>query len=99
MMQTTVAEYVALRSARALVLPTPASSNELHETLRLLLTVQVGEPVWTCVPVGAFAGLIVVVWAAQAAEAKRATSSIGKPPMIPILRILLIDSPVRCSSS
>lgn len=98
MMQTTVAEYVTLKFPVALALPTPASSYELHETLRPL-TVQLGEPVWTCVPVGAFAGLNVVVWTAQAAAAKRATSSIGKPPMIPILRILLIDSPVRRSSS
>src|SRR5215475_8360204 len=57
LMQTTVAEYAALKSAVAFVLPTTASSNELHETLRLLSTAQLGEPLWTCVPEGAFAGL------------------------------------------
>ncbi len=41
LMQTTVAVYVALKFAVAFVLPTPASSYELHETLRPL-TVQVG---------------------------------------------------------
>ena len=44
-MQTTVAEYVALKSARAFVLPTPANWNELHETLPLGETEQLGEPV------------------------------------------------------
>jgi hypothetical protein len=72
-MQTTVAEYVALKSARALVLPTPASSNELHETLRPL-TVQLGVPVWTCVPVGAFAGLNTVPADAAAENAMTAAS-------------------------
>ena len=66
LMQTTVAEYVADKFAVAFVLPTPASSYELHETLRPL-TEQLGVPVWTCVPFGAAAGLNVVV--AEAAEA------------------------------
>ena len=66
-MQTTTAEYVADNSAVALALPTPASSNELQETLRPLLTVQPGEPVCTCVPDGAFAGSNVVVTAEYAA--------------------------------
>src|SRR5262245_5588830 len=78
LMQTTVAEYVALRSAVALVLPTPASSNELHETLRPL-TVQLGVPRWTCVPLGAFAGSNVVVVAADtdAGNATAAANIIG----------------------
>src|SRR5215467_245503 len=67
LMHTTVAEYVALRFAVAFVLPTPASSKELHETLPLLPTVQPGVPVWTWVPVGAAAGLNVVLWLAEAA--------------------------------
>jgi hypothetical protein len=68
LMQTTVAEYVADKFACALVLPTPASSNELHETLRPL-TEQLGEPLWTCVPCGAFAGLKVLVDEANAVPA------------------------------
>jgi uncharacterized protein YggE len=71
-----VAEYVTLKSALAFVLPTPASSNELHETLRSL-TVQLGEPVWTCVPVGAFAGLNVVVGAAHATAEHAMTAANG----------------------
>lgn len=46
LIQTTVAEYVALKSARAFVLPTPASSNELQLTVRPE-TEQLGVPVWT----------------------------------------------------
>ena len=66
---------MALRSARAFVLPTPASWNELQLTLRLLLTAQPGVPVWTCVPVGAFAGLTVV--AAEAAAENTMTAANG----------------------
>jgi hypothetical protein len=76
LMHTTVAAYEAPISAWALVLPTPASSNELHETLRPL-TAQPGEPLWTCVPLGAFAGLNVVVVAADAAEGSANASIIG----------------------
>ncbi len=91
LMQTTVAEYVALKSARALVLPTPASSNELHETLRPL-TVQLGEPVWTCVPVGAFAGLNVVVWLAQAAAENAMTRANGTVNRKRIRRNTIVSS-------
>jgi hypothetical protein len=78
LMQTTVAEYVALKFAVALVLPTPASSNELHETLRLGLTVQPGVPLWTCVPCGAFAGLTTVPADAAAENAMTAASGVVK---------------------
>jgi hypothetical protein len=100
LVHVTVAVYVVANDPVAFVLPTPASSYELHETNCVAAsTVHVAVPTWKWVPSGAFAGLIVVVTAAQAAEAKRATISSGKPPTIPILRILLINSPVRCSSS
>ena len=58
------------------MLPTPASSNELHETLRPL-TVQAGVPRWTWVPLGAFAGSNVVVVAADAAEGSAKANIIG----------------------
>jgi hypothetical protein len=100
LVHVTVAVYVVTNDPVAFVLPTPASSYELHVTnIVVASTEHVAVPTWKWVPCGAFAGLIVVVWAAQAAEAKRATISSGKPPTIPILRILLIDSPVRRSSS
>src|SRR5215469_8651477 len=79
LMHTTVAEYVALRSAVALVLPTPASSYELHETLRPV-TVQagVGVPVTRCVPFGAAAELKTVPADAAEENATAAASAIGR---------------------
>src|SRR5690349_2465773 len=49
-----VAEYVALKSAVAFVFPTPAISNELHVSVRSVLTAQrgLGVPVTRCAPVG-----------------------------------------------
>ena len=87
-MQTTVAEYVALKLPVALLLPTPASSNELHEMLRLLPTVQLGVPLWTCVPVGALAelnvGEYVPGWTlADAPAADRAIINVARPVTIP----------------
>jgi hypothetical protein len=100
LVHVTVAVYVVANDPVAFAPPTPASSKALHVTNWVVAsTEQPIVPVWRCVPVGAFAGLIVVVEVAHAAAAKRATISSGKPPMIPILRILLIDSPVRRSSS
>src|SRR5712691_1648380 len=96
LMQTTVAEYVALRSACALVLPTPASWNELHETLRPL-TVQPGEPVWTCVPVGAFAGLNIVVLA-DAAPVSAMTAAKGTASRNRIRRNTIV-SPLNISGN
>jgi hypothetical protein len=74
-----------------LVLPTPASSNELQLTLRLL-TVQVGEPVWTCVPVGAFAGLNVVVDVAEAAVENAMTAANGAVSRKRIRRNTIVSS-------
>lgn len=45
----------------AFVLPTPASWKELQVTERFVPTVHPIEPVWRCVPDGAFAGEIVAV--------------------------------------
>jgi hypothetical protein len=87
-----VAEYVTLRFAVAFVLPTPASSNELHETLRLLSTVQLGVPVWTCVPVGAFAGLNVVVDVAEAAVENAMTAANGAVSRKRIRRNTIVSS-------
>src|SRR6266536_2275088 len=57
--QSTIAEYVTLRSAVAFVWPTPASSNAAvgQVTLRSAPTVQtgVGVPCTKCVPCGAAA--------------------------------------------
>ena len=83
LMQTTVAAYVALKSAVAFVLPTPASSNELQVT-ESPETAQLGVPLWTCVPVGAFAGLVVV--AAEAAVANAMTAAIGSASRMRIRR-------------
>jgi hypothetical protein len=105
LMHTTVAVYVTLRFAVALVLPTPASSNELHETFRPL-TVQLGEPVWTWVPVGAFAGLKVVFWLAEATAVENAkTAANGTARRNRIRRIVTVspltqsgaDMPSRCT--
>jgi hypothetical protein len=84
--QSIVAEKVALRSAVAFVLPTPAISNELHVTEEFAPTVQlgVGVPVTRCAPFGPFAadsvpdvarrsplGLVVVSVQATTAKAIR----------------------------
>src|SRR4029450_7745540 len=89
-----------------LLCPPPPSTYALQSIERSAFTVHVGEPEARCELPGAFAGLklpgsgvYVPAPTAQATAAKRATSSIGKPPTIPILRILLIDSPVLCSES
>jgi hypothetical protein len=78
LMQTTVAEYVALNDAVALVLPTPASVNPVHVGA-LPETEQLAVPDLKCVPVGAFAGLIVVldVAAATAGNATAAATTIA----------------------
>src|SRR5215204_2064127 len=89
LMQTTVAEYVALKSAVASVLPTPASSYSLHVTVRPL-TVQLGVPVWTCVPAGAAVGSKVV--AARAAGANKPTTSVDNVVIIPTRFIILMSS-------
>jgi hypothetical protein len=89
----TVAEYVATNDPVAFVLPTPASSYELHVTERPV-TVQVGEPVWTCVPVGAAAALKVVTIAAEAATADSANTSIASAVKIPNFFTVLILSSV-----
>jgi hypothetical protein len=92
---------VAAKLTLALVFPTPPSTYALQSTERSALTVHEGEPEVRCELPGAFAelklpasGPYVPGTTAHAAAAKRAISSIGKPPMIPTLLILLIDSPV-----
>ena len=92
LMQTTVAAYAALKFAVALVLPTPASSKEPHETLRLLLTVQLGEPVWTCVPFGALLELNVVVWLAEAVAEDAMTTASGTAKRKSIRRNTVVPS-------
>jgi hypothetical protein len=88
----TVAEYVATNDPVAFVLPTPASSYVLQLTVRPE-TEQLGVPVWTCVPVGAAAGLNVVVIAPNATDAVRAISNIDSAVTIPTrLMFLLILS-------
>jgi hypothetical protein len=75
LVHVTVAVYDVTNDPVAFALPTPASSYELHVTNPVVeLTEHVAVPRWKCVPVGAAAGLIVVVMAAEAAEADKATS-------------------------
>jgi hypothetical protein len=83
------------------VCPTPPSTYALQSIERLAFTVHEGEPDVRWELPGAFAGSKLPAFgvyvpgatAAQAAAAKRAISSIGKPPMIPTLLILFIDFP------
>jgi hypothetical protein len=74
----TVAEYVVFSAPVAFALPTPASSNVLHVTNCVVgSTEQPIVPVWRCVPVGAFAGLIFVTIAADAAVENAMTAASG----------------------
>jgi hypothetical protein len=62
LVHVTVAEYVVANDPVAFALPTPASWYELHVTnIVVASTEHVAVPTWKWVPVGAFAGLIVVV--------------------------------------
>jgi hypothetical protein len=62
LVHVTVAEYVVFNDPIASELPTPASWYELHVTNCVVgSTEHVAVPTWKWVPVGAFAGLIVVV--------------------------------------
>jgi hypothetical protein len=80
----TVAEYVAFNVAVAFALPTPASSYGVHVTRPVELTEQLIEPVWRCVPVGAFARTMVVVIAARAAGALTRSATVNTVAVIPI---------------
>jgi hypothetical protein len=73
-----VAVYVVANDPVAFAPPTPASSKVLHVTNWVVaLTEQPIVPVWRCVPVGAFAGLIVVVEVAHAAVENPMTTASG----------------------
>ena len=94
LVQSTVAEYVVANDPVAFAPPTPPSSNVLHVTNKVLeLTEQPIVPVWRCVPVGAFAGSMFVVIAANAADADKAKTNIESAVMIPSLRIFKVFPP------
>ncbi len=93
LVQSTVAEYVVANDPVAFAPPTPASSNVLHVTNKLESTVQPIVPDWRCVPVGAFAGLNVVVMAATATDADTAKTNSDSAVMIPSLRICSVFPP------
>jgi hypothetical protein len=80
LVQSTVAEYVATSDPVAFELPTPLSWYELHVTsCGEPLTEHVADvPAWKWVPVGAFAGLIVVTADAVAENAMTPASAIGR---------------------
>jgi len=84
LVHVTVAVYVVTNDPVAFALPTPASSYALHVTNPDASTEQPMVPVWRCVPVGAAAGSMVVVMAAEAAEAEKATSIIASAAISPI---------------
>jgi hypothetical protein len=95
LVQSTVAEYVVANDPVAFAPPTPASSNVLHVTNKVLeSTVQPIVPDWRCVPVGAFAGLMFVEIAAKATEAETAISNVNKAVMIPSRRICSVFPPL-----
>jgi hypothetical protein len=78
LVHVTVAVYVVTNDPVAFVLPTPASSNVLHVTNIVVASAeQPIVPVWRCVPVGAFAGLMVVVEVADAAVANPMITASG----------------------
>ena len=88
--QSTTPEYSAVRTSSAFVLPTPPSSYALQVTVRPFEpTVHPGSPVCTCVPDGAFAGVIVSVITAEATEADRPSNKIDNAVMIEARRIFL----------
>jgi hypothetical protein len=94
LVQSTVAEYVVANDPVAFAPPTPPSSNVLHVTNKVLeLTEQPIVPVWRCVPVGAFAGSMFVVIAANAADADKAKTNIESAVMIPSRRIYSVFPP------
>ena len=79
LVQLTVAEYVVSRAPVAFELPTPASWYELHVTSPEESTEHVADvPAWKWVPVGAAAGLIVVVADAAAENAMTAANGTAR---------------------
>jgi hypothetical protein len=79
LVQSTVAEYVALSDPVAFELPTPLSWYELHVTSPEESTEHVADvPAWKWVPVGAAAGLIVVVADAAAENAMTAANGTAR---------------------
>src|SRR6266516_2856433 len=79
LVQLTVAEYVAPSDPAAFELPTPLSWYELHVTKSVEVSTEhvADVPCWKWVPVGAFAGLIVVVEVADAAAENAMTAANG----------------------
>jgi hypothetical protein len=93
LVHVTVAEYVVSSAPVAFALPTPASSNVLHVTNCVAgSTEQPIVPDWRCVPVGAFAGLIFVVIAADAAVENVMTAANGTVKMNRIRRSIFASS-------
>src|SRR5215469_1761797 len=92
LVQSTVAEYVASSAPVAFELPTPASWYELHVTSCVEgSTEHVADvPAEKWVPVGAFAGLIVV--AADAAAENAMTAANGTVKRKRILRNTIVSS-------
>jgi hypothetical protein len=80
LVQLTVAEYVAPSDPVAFELPTPASWYELHVTNCVVGSTEhvAAVPAEKWVPVGAFAGLIVVAADAAAENATAAASTTGR---------------------
>jgi hypothetical protein len=94
LVQSTVAEYVVANDPVAFAPPTPASSNVLQLTDKVLeSTEQPIAPDWRCVPVGAFAGLMFVEIAAKATEADKAKTNIESAVMVPSRRICSVFPP------
>jgi len=94
LVQSTVAEYVVSSAPVAFELPTPASRYELHVTNCVEgSTEHVADvPAEKWVPVGAAAGLIVVVVAADAAAENAMTAANGTVKRKRIRRNTIVSS-------
>jgi len=94
LVQLTVAEYVVSSAPVAFELPTPASWYELHVTNCVAVSTEhvAAVPAEKWVPVGAFAGLMVVVEVADAAAENAMTAANGTVKRKRIRRNTIVSS-------